>query len=214
MQFERAYFIRHAGILLTLALFCASCSVYMEASRPTPTHLSEFQLGQTRDSVLERLGAPISTATESDGASCDLYSLYTKGYGAAGKIPIAIAEGIADGFTLGLAEVILTPAEGLTRNDKHPITFCYKSQKLVRVTGTGAPPSESATTTASSDAWPGPPNSAPTVTAPQGAAAAPTTAAPTVPPTSAGTVASTTSSVSTTADAASPEGNTKRGLGK
>jgi hypothetical protein len=206
--------MRHAGILLTLALFCTSCSVYMEASRPTPTDLNEFQLGQTRDSVLERLGAPISTATESDGATCDLYSLYTKGYGAAGKIPIAIAEGAADVFTLGLAEVILTPTEGVTRNDKHPITFCYKSQKLVRLTGTGAPPSESAPTTASSEAWTAPHDSPPSAAALQGTAAAPTTAASTGPATSAGTVASTPQSTSTTADAASSVGNSERGPGK
>jgi hypothetical protein len=68
----------------------------MEATRPTPVDLTEFQEGATRDSVLEKLGSPQSTATESDGASCDFYKLYTKGYGAGGKIPIAVAEGAAD----------------------------------------------------------------------------------------------------------------------
>lgn len=123
-------------------LLIPCCSVYVEATRPTPTDLDEFQIGQTRDSVLERLGAPLSSAVESNGASCDLYELYTKGYGAGGKIPIAIAEGAADVVTLGLAEVLLTPTEGVTKNEKHPITFCYKEQKLVRMTGVGVPLSD------------------------------------------------------------------------
>jgi hypothetical protein len=114
-----------------------SCSVYMESTRPTPVDLSEFEPGQTRDSVLERLGSPQGTVTESDGASCDLYELYTHGYGAGGKIPIAIAEGAADVFTLGLAEVLLTPTEGVTENAKHPVTFCYKDQKIVRIRESG-----------------------------------------------------------------------------
>lgn len=178
----------------------------MEASRPTPTALDQFQVGQTRDSVLERLGAPISTTTESDGASCDLYSLYTKGYGAAGKIPIAIAEGAADVVTLGLAEVILTPADGVTRNDKHPITFCYKSQKLVRLTGPGAPVSEPPPTAASSDGRPATSDSSSSATAPDKAAPSTSTASAAGPATSGGAVASTASVASTTSDATSHPG--------
>jgi hypothetical protein len=110
-----------------------------EATRPTPVDLNDYREGMSRDAVLEKLGAPDSTAVESDGTSCDLYKLYTRGYGAGGKIPIAIAEGAADFFTLGLAEIILTPTEGVTKNEKHPVTFCYSGQKLVRITGEGQP---------------------------------------------------------------------------
>jgi hypothetical protein len=119
---------------LLLASYVAACSVYMEATRPTPIDLNDYQEGMTRDAVLEKLGAPDSTAAESDGTSCDFYKLYTRGYGAGGKIPIAVAEGAADVFTLGLAEIVLTPTEGVTKNEKHPVAFCYKDQKVVRVT--------------------------------------------------------------------------------
>jgi hypothetical protein len=108
-----------------LASHLAGCSVYMEATRPTPVDLNDYQEEMTRDAVLERLGAPDSTALESDGMSCDFYKLYTRGYGAGGKIPIAVAEGAADVVTLGLAEIVLTPTEGVTKNEKHPITICY-----------------------------------------------------------------------------------------
>ena len=86
--------------------------------------------------------------TEPDGATCDYYKLYTRGYGAGGKIPIAVGEAAADVFTIGLAEIVLTPTEGVTRNEKHPVAFCYVNQKLVRVTLEGTP-SPTATATPS-----------------------------------------------------------------
>jgi hypothetical protein len=122
-----------------LGNYFTACSVYMEATRPTPVDLNDYQEGMMRDAVLERLGAPDNTAVESDGASCDFYKLYTHGYGAGGKIPIAVVEGAADVVTLGLAEIVLTPTEGVTKNEKHPVTFCYKAQKLARITGDGQP---------------------------------------------------------------------------
>jgi|SRR5208282_150307 len=124
---------------LLLANHMAACSVHMEATRPTPVDLNDYQQGMSRDAVLERLGAPDSTVVESDGTSCDFYKLYTRGYGAGGKIPIAIAEGAADAVTLGLAEIILTPTEGVTKNEKHPAAFCYRGQTLVRIAGEGNP---------------------------------------------------------------------------
>ncbi len=141
-----------AALVAVEILGAASCSVYMESTRPTPVDLAQFDTGQTRDSVLERLGSPQQTVAESDGASCDIYALYTHGYGAGGKIPIAIAEGAADVFTLGLAEVILTPTEGVTGNEKHPVAFCYRNQKIVRITGGGAQQTDEASAAAASDA--------------------------------------------------------------
>ena len=118
---------------LLLASSMVACSVYMEATRPTPTDLNYFQVGMTRDQVMAKLGAPDTTQVQPDQTSCDFYKLYTRGYGAGGKIPIAVAEAAADFFTIGLAEVALTPTEGVTKNEKHPVQFCYKGQDLVRI---------------------------------------------------------------------------------
>jgi hypothetical protein len=126
-----------AALALLPIVALSGCSVVMESTRPTPVDLQQFQPGESRDSVLERLGTPHSTASESDGASCDLYELYTHGYGAAGKVGIALLEGAADAFTLGLAEVITTPTEGATRNQTYPVTFCYRGGKLARVSESG-----------------------------------------------------------------------------
>lgn len=105
----------------------------MESTRPTPINLNQFRLGESRESVIERIGPPGAQVKESDGARCDLYRLYTKGYGALGKVPIAVGEGLADVMTLGLAEIVLSPTEAATKNAKHPINFCYKNAKLVRI---------------------------------------------------------------------------------
>jgi hypothetical protein len=130
----RASLLVHAALLLAIAGSAGGCSVVMEATRPTPVNLSQFDPGESRDEVISVIGTPTGSTNASDGASCDSYQLYTRGYGAAGKVGIAVLEGAADAFTLGLAETITSPVEGVTQNERHPVLFCYKDSKLVRLT--------------------------------------------------------------------------------
>jgi hypothetical protein len=120
-------------IMLSGLVLIAGCSVYMESNRPTPVKLAEYESGQSRESVIGRLGAPASSTQYPGGNSCDLYQLYTKGYGTGGKVATAVVESAADVFTLGLAEVVLTPTEAVTKNELHPVKFCYHDQKLTMV---------------------------------------------------------------------------------
>jgi len=106
----------------------------MEATRPTPVDLAKFQPGDSRSSVTQELGSPVTTSKGAGGTSCDLYLLYTRGYGVAGKAPIAVGELAADVFTAGLAEIILSPTEAVTRNEKRTVWFCYQNDALVSVT--------------------------------------------------------------------------------
>jgi hypothetical protein len=122
------------GFLIALGGLLAGCSVVMEATRPAPVRLAQFNKGQSPDAVIAKLGRPISSTTDADGASCDLYSLPLSGYGNGGKASIAFGEVVADVFTLGIAEAISTPTEAITRNKKTPVWFCYKNRALVRVT--------------------------------------------------------------------------------
>jgi hypothetical protein len=177
---------------LLLASSMVACSVYMEATRPTPTDMNYFQVGMTRDQVLAKLGAPDTTLVQADQTSCDFYKLYTRGYGAGGKIPIAVAEAAADVFTIGLAEIALTPTEGVTKNQKHPVQFCYKGQDLVRIVSdvppNASPDQVSPITAASSDgaAANSTSNGAATATAspaPDAGSAATASASPTSSPT-------------------------------
>ncbi len=112
----------------------SGCSVWMEANRPTPTNVGQFVVGENRIAIIEELGNPLSTVTESDGAKCDIYRLYTKGLKPGEKAAIAVSEGLADVATFGFSELLLTPAESATENEKHPVIFCYKNSKLIRVT--------------------------------------------------------------------------------
>ena len=73
--------LRHIVLVLC---FVSGCSVYMEATRPTPVDLAKFNPGDSRTSVTQELGSPVTTSKGNGGTSCDLYLLYTKGYGVAG----------------------------------------------------------------------------------------------------------------------------------
>jgi hypothetical protein len=108
--------------------------VVMEATRPDPVRLAQFDTGESRDDVVAKLGQPVTTTADADGASCDLYSLPLSGYGAVAKSSIAFGEVVADFFTLGIAEVVSTPTEAATRNKKTPVWFCYRNSMLARVT--------------------------------------------------------------------------------
>ena len=106
----------------------------MEGTRPAPTRLAQFSHGESRDEIVKKLGQPVTSTTDADGANCDLYTLHLSGYGDAAKASIAFGEVVADVFTLGIAEAVATPTEALTRNKKTPVWFCYKADALARIT--------------------------------------------------------------------------------
>jgi hypothetical protein len=150
--------------LFFVLCIAGGCSVYMEATRPTPVDLAEFTPGESRLSVLEDVGAPVTTTKDHDGNTCDLHLLYITGYGDPVKVPLAILEGAADFFTIGLAEIILSPTESVTRNEKKPVWFCYKNDSLLNVT-VASSPSESATASPAPSATPGETSVSPSPTA-------------------------------------------------
>lgn len=121
------------GAAAVLALIGAGCSAVMQANRPTPVDLTQFQPGMERLQVMSRLGAPITTSPQG-GNSCDLYRLYTTGVEPGGRAVIMVGEIAAGILTLGLSEIVFTPAEALTRPEQHPVMFCYDADsRLVSV---------------------------------------------------------------------------------
>jgi hypothetical protein len=135
-------YARYAG---AVALSCAlsGCSVYMEANRPDPVDLAQFKPGEKRIEVVKVIGSPPATVPDS-GQSCDIYKLYTHGPGGGGKAAAAFGEGVTDVFTLGLAEVVWTPVEAVTKNSLYTVTFCYQNEVLVSVQEQSAESSSSA----------------------------------------------------------------------
>ena len=128
---------------IPIVLILAACSPVMEATRPDPIDLQQFVSGEDRLKIIGQIGTPLAkeskNSDEDDKADCEVYKLYTKGPGAAGKGAISAGEAVADVLTLGLAEVAFTPAEAATRNTKHTVIFCYdKDDRLISVTQSDA----------------------------------------------------------------------------
>jgi hypothetical protein len=145
---------RVIAIVATTGLALSSCAPVMEANRPDPVDLSQFHVGQHRLDVVKVLGAPV--ASVNDGPkSCDVYQLYTHGPSGVGKAGIAFVEGVADVFTLGLAEVISTPVEAGTKNSLHAVTMCYSQDgTLLSVDEAGAAVNASAAPPATAEQAP------------------------------------------------------------
>jgi hypothetical protein len=179
--------------------FCvvSGCSVYMESTRPTPVDLKKFSPGDPRASVTKELGSPVTTSKGAGDTSCDMYLLYVRGYGAAAKVPIAVVEAAADFFTIGLAEIVLSPTAAVTRNEKRQVWFCYQNDALSSVTLKTAEDGKSTTPT---------PTLSPESSSSPAASLAPTPA-PSVSPTPTGIATPVSSSrVSATPTATAPMG--------
>lgn len=118
--------------LVALVALLPGCAPVMEAMRPDPVDLSQFVPGESHTQVIAAVGAPVTTVADK-GHSCDVYKLYTRGLNGIGKGAIAAGEAAADVLTLGLSEVLFTPAEAATTNAKHTVLFCYDNDKLLSV---------------------------------------------------------------------------------
>ena len=96
--------------LVTL-LICQSCSVYLAASQPAKVDIAALQAGgMSRDTVISRIGAPVSSTKNADGTRFDVYVFY-EGSATGWKIGRATFNLLADIATLALWEAIATPTE-------------------------------------------------------------------------------------------------------
>lgn len=104
-------------ILLTM-LFSQGCSLYLAASQPPKVDVGAFSAGgMPRDAVVAKLGAPTSSVKHEDGTRTELYEFY-EGSATGWKVGRATFNLIADIFTLGLWELIASPAELMIKGDK------------------------------------------------------------------------------------------------
>jgi hypothetical protein len=93
-------------------------------TRPDPVNLDPYVMGTSRDQARTSLGAPEST-TPQGSYSCDNYELVVQGPTGWQKAGIVTAEVAVDALTLGIAEIVTTPAEMATRNGTRKVSFCY-----------------------------------------------------------------------------------------
>jgi hypothetical protein len=112
------------ALVATTALWLSACSTVMEANRPEGVKLSTYHLGEKRVDVVSTMGAPQSEVRDGD-RSCDVYSVYTSRTNGAQKAAVILGEGAADLFTVGLFEIVATPAQAAAKPSKHTVLMCY-----------------------------------------------------------------------------------------
>jgi hypothetical protein len=115
-----------AAIAALAAVLLGSCSTVMEYNRPEATDLKQFYIGEKRVDVISSIG-PATTSVKDGDNTCDVYSLYTGGVSRAGKAGIIFVEAAADVLTLGITEVVATPAEAASKSKRHTVMLCYSA---------------------------------------------------------------------------------------
>ena len=111
-------------MLLGVLGLVAACAGPDDGGKTDPIEMSQFKLGSTRIDVVGALGRPEWTVQKA-GRPCDVYKIHTRGMGSGGKAAMAVAEGLTDVVTLGLAEVAWSGIRAGIKPDLHTVLFCY-----------------------------------------------------------------------------------------
>lgn len=117
------------SLLISIACFSSGCAVFMAAHQPGKRDLNVLTVGMPRNAVISEFGAPIHTEVE-NGKKADIFK-FTQGYSKGVKAVRAVGHGVADVFTLGLWEVVGTPAEATLSGTEIAVKVTYDSSEKV-----------------------------------------------------------------------------------
>ena len=106
------------------------CSVFMAAKQPPKKNLGVLKENSPRSLLIAELGQPITTQTI-EGNIVDVFS-FTQGYSKSAKAGRAIFHGVADIFTIGVWEVVGTPAEYVFDGKKLTFEVTYDDNEKVK----------------------------------------------------------------------------------
>lgn len=123
----RKGFIVTCGVVVAFAL--SGCSVFMAANQPRKRNLNVLAVGSPRSLVMAELGAPVSTETLRR-SRVDVYS-FRQGYSRGVRTTRAVGHGVADFLTLGIWEVVGTPAEAFFDGEETLIQVQYDAADRV-----------------------------------------------------------------------------------
>ena len=102
---------RYGTLLCVLVMLSTSgCSVFMAAKQPGQKNVALFKEGTPRTMLLAEFGYPITETRE--GKKYEIYT-FKQGYSSGAKAARAVFHGAADVMTLGLWELVATPAESI-----------------------------------------------------------------------------------------------------
>jgi len=120
-----------AGLVgTTLSVTTTGCAVKSAIDQPDKKDTSVFKRGTPRFEVIGEIGEPVYTETKEDGTIIDTYS-FTQGYSKGVKAARALGHAVLDVSTLGLWEVVGSPAEAIASGDKVVVRVKYDKSKLV-----------------------------------------------------------------------------------
>jgi hypothetical protein len=143
MQLDRVtVLLRRTAMSIALGastLLAPSCSIFLEASRPGYVDTSKVQKGTTRPEVIEALGKPLYSQTNS-GSTVDVYVLDANGRRLITKVGLTTFNLAANVFTFGLWEAVGTPVEHYTEHRLTPYVITYSSNLEVESVETPVPP--------------------------------------------------------------------------
>jgi len=95
----------------------------MAARQPGKKDMNVLSAGMPRDAVIAELGPPVQTEVE-NGKKTDIFK-FVQGYSQGNKTLRTLGHGVADVFTLGLWEVVGTPAEATFHGTDMAVKVTY-----------------------------------------------------------------------------------------
>lgn len=115
--------------LVLVGLFLSGCSVFMAAKQPEKKDIDLLQPGTTRAQLISEFGAPVVSEYK-DGKRYEIFK-FVQGYSTGAKAGRAFFHGAANVATLGLWELVGTPAEITFSGDEMAFQVRYDENDLV-----------------------------------------------------------------------------------
>ncbi len=117
-------------VVFSFVLFLSSgCAVFMAANQPDKKNVDLFTVGTQRSLLIAEYGAPTESENR-DGKDYDTFK-FVQGYSTGAKVSRAVFHGVADVFTIGLWEVVGTPAEALFDGQQMAYEVSYDEENRV-----------------------------------------------------------------------------------
>lgn len=118
-------------LLIVCCMSFSGCAVVMAARQPDKKNLKILNVGTPRNNVLAEFGSPAGTETDPQGNKVDIFR-FKQGFDTATKATRSLVHDVADVFTLGLWEVVGTPAEAIFGGKDMAIKVAYDENEKIK----------------------------------------------------------------------------------
>ena len=122
-------FILSAALLVILTMQVSGCSVFMAAKQPEKKDISLLKEGVSRAVLISEFGAPVVSEYKNN-KRFEIFK-FVQGYSTGAKAGRAFFHGAASVATLGLWELVGTPAEITFNGDEMAFQVSYDENDLV-----------------------------------------------------------------------------------